>query len=133
MFYNKKMNIKHRNCKNCGIRFLPQSCNHWWCGNHKQKIGCAYFQRETERKSKHYYHKDRANPKVKILNPKTYTLKKRFEVLKANNFKCSYCGISAQETKIEVDHITPRSKGGTHDIANLTTACWKCNEGKLNW
>jgi hypothetical protein len=31
---------------------------------------------------------------------------------------------------LEVDHIHPRSKGGTDHPDNLVTACWDCNAGK---
>ena len=130
--YNKKMNIEYRNCRSCGIKFLPKSCNQWWCGDAKLRIGCAFLQCKKRRKEKCCYHK-RPPKKDRVLKPNIYNLRKRFEVLKANNFKCSYCGISANEMRIEVDHIIPRSKGGTNELNNLTTACWKCNEGKLDW
>ncbi|MBT8217885.1 MAG: HNH endonuclease [Acidimicrobiia bacterium] len=26
--------------------------------------------------------------------------------------------------RLEIHHIVPRSEGGTHDLANLTTLCW---------
>jgi 5-methylcytosine-specific restriction endonuclease McrA len=36
----------------------------------------------------------------------------RFEVFKRDAFKCQYCGKSAPEVTLEVDHIIPVSKGG---------------------
>lgn len=54
----------------------------------------------------------------------------RFEVFKRDSFKCQYCGRSAPEVLLHVDHITPVSKGGTNDILNLVTACADCNLGK---
>ncbi|MGL4943487.1 MAG: HNH endonuclease [Thermoguttaceae bacterium] len=33
---------------------------------------------------------------------------------------------------MHVDHIVPRSKGGTNDDDNLQTLCQKCNLGKSN-
>ena len=27
-----------------------------------------------------------------------------------------------------IDHITPRSKGGTDSLDNYVTACWRCND-----
>lgn len=32
-----------------------------------------------------------------------------------------------------VDHVLPRSHGGTNDERNLVTACTPCNFGKWNW
>jgi len=54
----------------------------------------------------------------------------RFEVFKRDSFKCQYCGASAPEMVLHVDHIKPVSGGGTNDITNLITACVSCNAGK---
>jgi len=56
----------------------------------------------------------------------------RFEVFKRDSFKCQYCGASAPEVLLHIDHIKPVSKGGSNDITNLVTACIKCNLGKSN-
>lgn len=42
--------------------------------------------------------------------------------------KCIYCGAKAEE----IDHIVPRSKGGSNSTYNLTPACRACNEKKSN-
>ena len=54
----------------------------------------------------------------------------RFEVFKRDSFTCQYCGRSAPEVILEVDHIEPVAKGGTNDAINLVTACRDCNRGK---
>ena len=56
----------------------------------------------------------------------------RFEVFKRDKFTCQYCGVSAPEAILEVDHIKPVSRGGTNDVMNLVTACRACNRGKTN-
>lgn len=56
----------------------------------------------------------------------------RFEVFKRDKFSCQYCGKSAPEVILEVDHIVPVSKGGKNEILNLVTACRDCNMGKSN-
>ncbi len=43
---------------------------------------------------------------------------------------CAYCG--AKDVPLEIDHIHPRSKGGTDKISNLTLACHSCNQKKGN-
>lgn len=43
--------------------------------------------------------------------------------------KCAFCG---SVYKLEVDHMVPWSKGGTHDEANLQCLCKKCNRKKYN-
>jgi ATP adenylyltransferase len=40
------------------------------------------------------------------------------------------CWISADERALEVDHIVPRNKGGTDEIANLQALCFSCNAMK---
>lgn len=61
---------------------------------------------------------------------KGITKKARFEVFKRDSFKCQYCGASAPDVVLEVDHIHPVSKGGKNDTLNLVTSCWDCNRGK---
>ena len=41
---------------------------------------------------------------------------------------CSYCG--DVDGPFEIDHIIPWSRGGTHEIENLTLACKPCNRSK---
>jgi hypothetical protein len=61
---------------------------------------------------------------------KTISKKTRFEVFKRDSFKCQYCGESAPDVILEVDHIDPVSKGGEDEMVNYITACRSCNSGK---
>ena len=54
----------------------------------------------------------------------------RFEVFKRDGFKCQYCGRSAPDVVLRVDHIEPVAAGGPDDILNFITACHDCNAGK---
>lgn len=54
----------------------------------------------------------------------------RFEVFKRDSFKCQYCGATAPEVVLHVDHIKPRAAGGADEITNLITSCLTCNLGK---
>lgn len=56
--------------------------------------------------------------------------KLRFEVFKRDNFTCQYCGATAPEAILHVDHMNPVAGGGTNDILNLVTSCEACNLGK---
>jgi len=58
--------------------------------------------------------------------------KLRFEVFKRDSFTCQYCGRSAPDVVLHVDHIIPVSEGGENDITNLVTSCKDCNLGKSN-
>lgn len=61
---------------------------------------------------------------------KTISKKIRFEVFKRDSFKCQYCGRSAPDVILEVDHIMPVAAGGENNILNLVTSCADCNRGK---
>jgi 5-methylcytosine-specific restriction endonuclease McrA len=41
------------------------------------------------------------------------------------NRKCAYC--SAENVPLQIEHIHPKAKGGSHRISNLCLACEKCN------
>jgi 5-methylcytosine-specific restriction endonuclease McrA len=43
---------------------------------------------------------------------------------------CAYCG--KQNVPLEIEHIVPRSKGGSDRISNLALACNACNTAKGN-
>lgn len=44
------------------------------------------------------------------------------------NRTCAYCG--AKDTPLEIEHINPRSKGGSNRVSNLCLACVPCNQKK---
>jgi len=56
----------------------------------------------------------------------------RYQVLAAANGRCALCGAHSSERRIEVDHIIPRSRGGTNDLSNLQALCDECDRGKSN-
>jgi 5-methylcytosine-specific restriction endonuclease McrA len=52
----------------------------------------------------------------------------RRAVFLRDEFQCQYCGSVAEN----VDHIRPRSKGGTHTWDNVVASCRPCNARKEN-
>lgn len=54
----------------------------------------------------------------------------RFRILKRDGFACRYCGAKGNGVRLEVDHVHPRSRGGSDHPNNLVTACFDCNRGK---
>jgi hypothetical protein len=57
--------------------------------------------------------------------------KRRFEVMRRDDFACQLCGATAAEgAKLEVDHRIPRARGGLDIFDNLWTLCATCNRGK---
>lgn len=54
----------------------------------------------------------------------------RFEVLRRDGHACRYCGRTAPEVQLTIDHVMPVALGGHDDLANLAAACSECNSGK---
>lgn len=57
----------------------------------------------------------------------------REQIKRRDNYTCKFCGLSTFTEKnllLEIDHITPLSKGGITSEGNLQTLCWKCNRSK---
>jgi hypothetical protein len=58
----------------------------------------------------------------------------RFKVLQRDHFKCVLCGdhpARSAECVLQVDHVTPWSKGGKTREDNLRTLCATCNVGRV--
>lgn len=43
-------------------------------------------------------------------------------------YRCAYCG--KRDCPFELDHIRPRSRGGSNRVSNLCLACHACNQAK---
>ena len=56
----------------------------------------------------------------------------RYEILRRDDHACRYCGATAPEVKLTVDHVLPVALGGTDKPNNLVTACAPCNSGKTS-
>jgi hypothetical protein len=60
------------------------------------------------------------------------TKRTRFEILRRDNHTCQYCGQSAPDVVLHIDHVIPVALGGSDDPNNLVTACKDCNAGKTS-
>lgn len=56
-----------------------------------------------------------------------YTI--RAYVLEKWNYRCAYCGV---KDRLTLDHVVPRSRGGSDSVTNLVAACNSCNQRKGN-
>ncbi len=54
----------------------------------------------------------------------------RRNVFARDRSTCQYCGKRFSSSELSLDHITPRSMGGTTTWTNLVCACVKCNVKK---
>ena len=55
---------------------------------------------------------------------------KRLEVLKRDDYKCFYCLRELQRDTFYLDHLYPRSQGGSNYKSNLVATCKSCNTKK---
>lgn len=44
--------------------------------------------------------------------------------------RCQYCGLHAPQHELSMDHVLPRSRGGTTTWENVVCCCLKCNTRK---
>jgi len=58
----------------------------------------------------------RPRPKVRLT---------KRELFRRDNYTCQYCG--QRLTRLTIDHVVPRHRGGEHVWSNLVTACPACN------
>ena len=120
--YNEAM--KEKNCIECGISFMPSGRNQKRCGSVTGKTGCSI---------KHHsflatHSKDGTRRKYKQCGRDCRSMQHLLCKLQDND-KCALCGSIENLT---VDHIRPRSGGGTDEISNLRVLCRKCNRNEYH-
>ena len=54
----------------------------------------------------------------------------RLTILERDSFMCQWCGRGGRTSEwiLEVDHILPRSQGGSDEAENLRTLCVPCHD-----
>ena len=74
-------------------------------------------------------------PSVVVLN--SYVRKRgygtapsRNTVFFRDNYRCQYCRESYPKSRLTLDHVVPKSRGGLKSWANLSTCCVPCNQRK---
>ncbi|WP_026442693.1 HNH endonuclease [Pseudacidobacterium ailaaui] len=56
----------------------------------------------------------------------------RKNILLRDRNTCQYCGIVLPASELTLDHVIPRSRGGTSTWENLVACCHACNRKKGN-
>jgi len=46
--------------------------------------------------------------------------------------RCAYCAGASGDPILNIDHVIPRSRGGSNRVSNLVVACRTCNDAKGN-
>ncbi len=60
----------------------------------------------------------------------TNHMKHRLKVYRRDGFRCVYCHKRVKAEALTLDHVIPKSRGGTDKMKNLVTACLECNSKK---
>lgn len=73
--------------------------------------------------------------RLTVPSPDPFTIFKRQKFSKKNTFvrdrfECQYCGDKISMRDGTLDHVLPRSRGGTTSYMNCVTACKPCNSKK---
>ncbi len=56
----------------------------------------------------------------------------RKNIMLRDRYTCQYCGHTFPASELTMDHVIPRSRGGTSAWENLVTCCIPCNNLKGN-
>jgi len=56
----------------------------------------------------------------------------RRNVFKRDHWACQYCGVQPGSEELTIDHVIPRSQGGTSTWENCVLACIACNKRKAD-
>jgi 5-methylcytosine-specific restriction endonuclease McrA len=62
--------------------------------------------------------------------PRRYVRFSRFNIYSRDANRCQYCGRQYPRAELNLDHIVPRSKGGTSTWENVVCSCHRCNRMK---
>lgn len=56
----------------------------------------------------------------------------RKNIFKRDRYTCQYCGKQPGPEELTIDHVLPRSRGGTSTWENCLLACVECNKRKAD-
>jgi 5-methylcytosine-specific restriction endonuclease McrA len=57
---------------------------------------------------------------------------KRQKLIAEYGYYCFWCGKSLTEDAITIEHLYPKSRGGSNSLENLRLACKPCNQSRGN-
>jgi 5-methylcytosine-specific restriction endonuclease McrA len=70
----------------------------------------------------------------KYIDEKFFTLPcTRKNILIRDENQCQYCGKHVKVANLTLDHVIPKSKGGTSTWENIVSACRPCNQKKRDY
>ena len=112
-----------------------------WSEKHREaRFDCPEFDQRDNAIPPHLVQKRRKKPPAKArTTPERQARTKgtsqpssssRARVVARDGRLCRYCGTYLDEQDLTLDHVVPRSKGGTNAQVNLAVCCAPCNSDK---
>lgn len=99
----------------------------WYYNNREKALtDSKKWQLENKEKVSNYKLINRHKRRAMVKESGVYKVTGK-DLAKIRRNNCVYCGSSEN---ITVEHIIPITRGGTHSIGNLTSACRSCNFSK---
>jgi 5-methylcytosine-specific restriction endonuclease McrA len=62
--------------------------------------------------------------------PKRHVRYSRINVFTRDKYTCQYCGVRPHRSRLNLDHVVPRSLGGKTTWENVVCSCVDCNRRK---
>lgn len=136
----EKYNEYSKKWRSRNIKKSLENCRKW---REKNKDYATKHRENNIEKYKEYERRYNSTEKGKI-NAKNKNSKRREFVkngslsnseiikLRKKTNKCYWCNSIIVENNFHIDHYTPLSKGGKHDINNIVIACPTCNLKKCS-
>lgn len=117
------------------ISYIPLKIISW-----KKAVGLVIGRSRGQVLAEYSLEEGKFNPAVirlTVQTPNPYDLLKTVKFSKKNIFlrdryTCCYCYKTMVYKELTIDHVVPRSKGGTTNYLNCVTACKPCNAWKDN-
>ena len=69
---------------------------------------------------------------INIVGNKRRTKIRKSQIFQRDFYRCGYCIKKFKPKFLTLDHVMPKSRGGSNDPSNLVTACFPCNQKKAD-
>lgn len=120
----KRKQKNHIYRKNNATKIITYSRDYYYKNKKAKNEQNKKWYKEHPEKSRDKYNKRRA---AKMQNGKFYVTPKFLMKLYSSN-----CLVCNSNSNIEMDHVIPLTRGGTHGEGNLQPLCRSCNASKGN-
>ena len=130
---NKHKKVLVLNADFIPLNLVPLSTTTW------QEAICLIYSGKAP--AIEYYEDEVNSPSISMKVPSVIVMKSykyfkkraklnKFNIKLRDEFRCQYCGSTFNHKSLTIDHVVPKSKGGSFSWDNLVAACKPCNQDK---